>query len=182
MRSLCFCALLLTASNAPAAPLVVEQSRIAFTGSQMNVPVEGRFTAFSGEIVFKPEQLAASSARLKVEAASIDIGLDDGNATLKQPDWFDAEAFPAIEFASRSFKDLGGGRYAIEGELRLKGASLPLRVEAAIAKTPQGLWRAEATIPLKRLALKLGVGEWADTSMVADEVVVNALLVAKAES
>ena len=66
----------------------------------------------------------------------------------------------------------GAGKLTVSGKLTLKGKSanvtFPLTVKAAGAKTV-----FEGQLPIKRLAFNIGEGEWKDTSMVADEVVIK---------
>ena len=60
----------------------------------------------------------------------------------------------------------------MDGTLSIKGniqkVSLPVTLAQSGATTT-----ATGTLPLKRLAFKIGDGDWADTSMVADDVQVQ---------
>lgn len=181
MKQLLIASLLLagTFGSAEAAPLQKDMSEIAFKGSQMNVPVRGRFTDFSGEIHFDAAKLTAAKAMLLIKTASIDIGLDEGNDTLRSADWFSAEAFPEARFDSRSFKALDGDRYQVDGTLRIKDVRQALSVVLTIKNTADGRLEATGQFPLKRLPLKLGVGDWADTSVVADQVTILVKIVVK---
>ena len=87
--------------------------------------------------------------------------------------WFDAAKFPVARFASTSMKDAGGGKYEIAGTLTMKGISKPAVVPIAVSKDAAGNTVADGTFAVKRLDFKLGEGEWADTSTVANDVVVK---------
>ena len=52
-----------------------------------------------------------------------------------------------------------------------------MTVPVALAQAAGGLTTASGAFALKRLVFKIGEGEWADTSMVADEVQVKFRLV-----
>lgn len=166
-------ALSLAMAESDAAPVITDKSEIQFTGTQMNVPVEGKFTAFSGDIQFDPAKPEASRATLVVKTGSADIGLDDGNLTLQQPEWFSADAFPEARFVSTHFKSLGGDRYEAAGELSIKGVSLPVTVPLSVSQDPDGGLSARGEFSVKRLPFKLGEGDWADTTVVADDVTIR---------
>ncbi len=87
--------------------------------------------------------------------------------------WFDTAKFPVARFASSSMKDAGGGKYEIAGTLTMKGISKPAVVPIAVSKDAAGNTVADGTFAVKRLDFKLGEGEWADTTTVANDVVVK---------
>jgi polyisoprenoid-binding protein YceI len=76
------------------APVDVGQSRITATFTQMNVPVDGRFTRFSGGVNYDAANVAGSSAELSIETASFDIGDEEYNAEVRKKEWFDSTAHP----------------------------------------------------------------------------------------
>lgn len=169
-RCLLALALCAVAVTVDAAPLLRERSEIRFVGTQMNVPVKGEFKQFSGDIRFDPARPEASSAEVVVQTGSIDIGLDEGNLTLQQPEWFSAEAFPQARFVASGFKALGGERYEARGTLSIKGMRLPVTVPLTVRRGADGAWTAGGEFVVRRLPFQLGIGDWADTSVVGDEV------------
>src|SRR5688572_25807912 len=82
------------------------KSRITATFTQMNVPVDGNFKTFSGEIVYDPANVAASSAQLTVDTASFDLGDEEYNAEVRKKEWFDAAKHKSATFKSTSIKPL----------------------------------------------------------------------------
>jgi polyisoprenoid-binding protein YceI len=73
---------------------------------------------------------------------------------------------------SSSIKPAGPGKLTVSGKLAIKGksadVSFPLTVKSAGGKQV-----FEGALPIRRLAFNIGEGEWQDTSMVADEVVIK---------
>ena len=80
-------------------------------------------------------------------------------------------------FASTGLKDLGGDRYEINGKLTMKGMSRDLAIPVSMKKDPAGNAVAEGAFTLKQLDFKLGDGQWADPSVVADDVLVRVRMV-----
>jgi polyisoprenoid-binding protein YceI len=100
------------------------------------------------------------------------VGDADMNKEVAKKEWFNAAQFPKASFVSTGIKPAGPGKLTVSGKLSIKGratdVSFPLTV-----KTDAGKQVFEGTLPIKRLTYNIGEGEWKDTSMVADEVVIK---------
>ena len=151
--------------------LVPAQSEITFVSKQMGVPVEGRFRQFDGQIAFEPAKPAATKIAFSVDLASISVS-KEADAELSKPVWFNTPKFPKATFQSGAVKALGGGKFEIAGKLAIKGASSDVLVPVTLTQSG-ATTTATGAFPIKRLAFKIGENEWADTSMVADEVQVK---------
>lgn len=164
--------LLLASAPLLAAPLDASQSRIDFTLKQMNVPMQGQFKRISGNVDLNPANAAKGRADLLIQIASIALPTADANAQTQRPEWFDAARFPTARFVTTSIKPLGGNRYQFNGNLTLKGSTHAL--SAPFTASRQGaLTVVDGTLPVSRLAFKIGQGEWADTDTVADTVLIK---------
>lgn len=152
--------------------LLPTQSDIGFTFKQMGVPVDGRFKKFDAQIHFDASKLATSAVTLTVDIASATLGTPEIDAELPKASWFNTAKFPQATFASSAFKSLGAGKYEVSGKLSVKGQSqnvvVPLTMTQVGANTI-----AVGVFQIKRLAFKIGENEWADTSMVTDDVQVK---------
>lgn len=161
-------ALLGTAAMAAQA-LVPAQSAVNFTAKQMGVPLQGHFQKFEAQVNFDTAKPETSKIRFTVDTGSATMGSKETDSNLLGADWFNIAKFPKATFDSTAVKALGGGKYQVDGTLTIKGnaqkVSLPVTLTQSGATTI-----ASGTLPLKRLAFKIGDGDWADTSMVADEV------------
>ena len=152
--------------------LVPAESSVGFVSRQMGVPVEGHFRKFDGQITFDPAKPEAARIHLAIDTGSATLGVKETDAELPKPAWFNVAKFPQATFDAKTVKSLGGGKYEVAGQLSIKGAAhdvvVPVQLTQSGAKTT-----AAGQFSLKRLAYKIGENEWADTSMVADEVQVK---------
>ena len=148
------------------------QSSIQFTAKQMGVPLEGHFKKFGAQIAFDPAKLATSRIAFTVDTGSATLGSRETDAELPKPTWFNVPQFPQATFQSSSIKALGGGKFDVAGKLTIKGQSRDVTVPVTLTQSG-ATTTASGTLALKRLAFKIGENEWADTSMVADDVQVQ---------
>jgi polyisoprenoid-binding protein YceI len=157
--------------NAPQ-KLIPAQSDIGFVFKQMGVPVEGHFKKFEGQINFDAAKPAASKVAFTVDIASATLGSPETDAELPKAVWFNTAKFPQATFASSGFKTLGVGKYEVTGKLSIKGQSRDVVVPVTMTQVG-AVTTAVGVFPIKRLGFKIGENEWADTSMVADDVQVK---------
>lgn len=152
--------------------LVPAQSEIAFVSKQMGVPVEGRFQKFDAQLAFDPAKLATSKIAFTVETGSATVGVKESDAELPKAPWFNVARFPQATFQSGAIKALGGGRFEVAGKLSIKGQAVDVVVPVSMTQNGAAT-TATGSFAVKRLTFKIGEGEWADTSMVADDVQVR---------
>ena len=166
-------ALLLVAGLAQAQQkLVPAQSEITFVSKQMGVPVDGRFKRFDAQIAFDPAKPEAAKVAFTVDISSISLGSPESEAELPKATWFNTAKFPQATFQSSSIKGLGGGKFEVSGKLGIKGNQRDVVVPMALTQVGTTT-TAIGAFSIKRLAFKIGENEWADTSMVADDVQVK---------
>lgn len=166
-----FAALAAAAQPRPA-QLIPAQSEIAFTTRQMGVPVEGRFGKFSATIALDPKKPEAGSVAFTIDTASARFGAPELDGEVAKPVWLASAKFPQATFQSSALKAIGPGRYEVAGKLTIKGAAQDIVVPVALAQNGAS-GTATGSFTLKRLAFRIGEGEWADTSMLADDVTVR---------
>jgi polyisoprenoid-binding protein YceI len=167
-------ALLFAAALANAAPLKTDPARSSVSAvfKQMNVPVEAKFKRFDAQIDYDAAHREASKARVDIDTASMDVGDPEYNKEIAKKEWFNSAQFPKASFVSSSIKPAGAGKLNVAGKLTIKGktadVSFPL-----VVKPEAGKQVFEGQLPIRRLTFNIGEGEWKDTSMVADEVVIK---------
>jgi len=85
----------------------------------------GKFNSTSGRIVM---DTAAQSGTIevKIDAASIDFGLEDMNKHAKSPDMFDVEKYPTIDYVGKLAGFQDGRPTRVEGELTMHGITKPV--------------------------------------------------------
>lgn len=149
--------------------LVAAQSSVEFTAKQMGVPLQGHFKKFDAQLNFDPTKPESSRIRFNVDTGSATMGARETDAELPKATWFNVAKFPQAVFESSSIKALGKGQFQVAGKLTIKGQSQD--VQMPVTLTTSGAHTiASGELPIKRLHFKIGENEWADTSMVADEV------------
>ena len=133
----------------------------------MNTPQNDSST---GEFdISKPDQAKAS---VEIDTASLDLGEADMNKEVAKKDWFNSAQFPKATFVSSGIKQAAPGIFRVSGKLSIKGKAADVTFPLTV-KTEAGKQVFEGTLPIKRLAYNIGEGEWKDTSMVADDVVIK---------
>ena len=177
-RVLAGAAAVLFAAALPAfAQVDAGKSTVVATSKQMNVPVDGTFKKFSAQLTFDPAKPTAGSANLSIDTGSYDLGDDEYNKQVRGKEWFDSASFPNATFVSTTIAPAGGNQYKVTGKLTIKGKSQTVTVPVSIAQ--QGATQTfDGSLPIKRTQYDIGTGEWKDTSVVADDVVIRFHIVA----
>lgn len=139
MRRLLWIALLL-GTPAVAAParyeLDPEHMTIAFLTDHLGfAKVLGSFAKASGSYVFDAETGELADVRVVVATASVDTGHARRDEHLRSDDFLGSAKFPQMTFTARSARPVGNQRYAIEGQLELKGVTRPLTIAATLNKS-----------------------------------------------
>jgi len=157
---------------AAAQQVLPAQSEIAFVTKQMGVPVEGRFKQWTAQITLDPKKADAGKVAFTIQTGSAAFGSPETDAEVPKAAWFNTAKFPQASFASTAVKALGGGRFEVRGKLSVKGSTQDVVVPVAVTQAGPAS-TATGSFVIKRLDFKIGEGEWADTSMVANEVTVK---------
>ena len=107
--------------------------------------VRGQFSRWTGALTVPDGDFAQAIVDVKIDATSIETGVADRDTHLKSSDFFDVEKFPELTFRSRRIEPKGGDRFALTGDLTIRGISreVILDVESAgQTKDPWGNVRA----------------------------------------
>lgn len=148
------------------------RSRVGITFKQMGVPVDAVFKTFRAQVTFDAAKLVEAKANIEIDVGSFDMGEAEYNAEVRKKEWFNAAAFPIATFVASGARSVGPGRFEVPGKLTLKGRMQDVVAPVAV-RTEGGAQIFEGQLPIKRLAFSIGEGEWKDTSMVADEVIIK---------
>lgn len=148
------------------------KSEMLFVSKQMGVPVEGRFRKFDAQIAFDPKKPEAGKVAFTIDMGSATLGVPETDAELPKAPWFNVPKFPQATFQSSAIKTVGGGKFEVVGKLAIKGSSRDVVVPVALTQAG-GTTTATGAFAIKRLEFKIGEGDWADTSMVANDVQVK---------
>ena len=110
--------------------LDASHSQVGFAVRHLMVSkTKGRFSDFAGTIQTGENPLE-SSVEVTIQAASVDTRDEQRDGHLRSGDFFDAEAYPTLSYASRSVRPAGkDGHYVVEGDLTIKGVTQPVPLE-----------------------------------------------------
>ena len=153
--------------------LVSAQSEITFVARQMGVPLDGKFGKFEAQIALDIKKPEAGKIVFTIDLGSAAVGDAETVKELKKPEWFNVAKFPAATFSSVSIKQTGVGKLEVGGTLSIKGNAKPVTVPVTLIPGTGGVTFAQGSFSLKRLDFKIGEGDWADVSIVANDVVVR---------
>lgn len=164
----------LCASVALAANLKVDtaKSAVSATFRQMGVPVDAKFNKFVAQLDYDAARPESAKATVEIDVASFDLGDPDYNSEVRKKEWFNAAQFPKATFTATKIRAAGAGKLDVSGKLTLKGKTADVSFPMTVKKEGSAQL-FEGSLPIRRLAFGIGEGEWKDTSIVADEVVIR---------
>jgi polyisoprenoid-binding protein YceI len=169
---------LMAASSHPAraqpraALLVPAGSEIAFTTRQMGVPVDGTFSRFSAQISLDPRQPESGSVSFSIDTGSARFGSAELDQEVPKATWLNVARFPQAGFQSTAIKGVGPGKFEVAGKLSIKGTTRDITVPVQLSQAGANS-TASGSFIIKRLEFKVGEGEWADASLLANDIVVR---------
>ena len=152
-------------------------SSVSAVFKQLNVPVEAKFRKFSAQIDFDATKPAAAKATVEIDIPSFDLGDPDYNKEVLKKEWFNAAQFPKASFVSSAITPGAAGKFTVAGKLTIKGKTTDVSFPLTL-KQEAGHQVFDGALPIKRLTFNIGDGEWKDTSVVADEVIIKFHVVA----
>jgi polyisoprenoid-binding protein YceI len=104
-------------------------TRIGFVARHaMVTKVRGAFNEFEGTAVIDGVDPANSSARVVIEAASIDTRSADRDAHLRSNDFLAMDEFPHITFVSTGVVPIDETTFEVSGDLTIKDVTKPVTV------------------------------------------------------
>ena len=153
--------------------LLPAQSEVTFVAKQMGVPLDGKFGKFDAQVALDMKKPEAGKVAFSIDLGSAVVGDAETIKELKKPEWFNVGKFPTATFTSSSIKSAGAGKLELAGTLFIKGTVRPLTVPVTLTPGRSGVSVAQGSFALKRVDFNIGEGDWADISIVANDVVVK---------
>jgi len=102
-------------------------SHLTFTITHLAVSdVDGTFKDFDANITASKPDFSDATFTFTANTASVNTGVDQRDAHLKSPDFFDATKFPTVSFVSTSIKPGAAGHYTLTGNLTIHGTTKPV--------------------------------------------------------
>lgn len=152
-------------------------SQILFHFVQSGATFTGKFKSFDARIDFDPQKPEDGRIDVMIDVASLDTQNDERDAMLRSAEIFDVEHFPQAQFKADKIRQTGMGEYEAVGVLTIRNVSrplnLPFRLDIEDADDGDVSATAIGKVAISRRDFELGKGEWADTSIIADEVIIE---------
>lgn len=122
--------------------------------------VKGRFATLEGAAEIDETNPLASSVRASIDVASITTNDAQRDAHLRSDDFFNAEKFPSITFASKRVERVDAENYRIVGDLTIRDVTKEVVLDTEFegqVRDPYGNQRAGFTATTQILRGEFGV-------------------------
>lgn len=146
----------------------------------MVAKVRGNFSDYEGSLTFDGANIGASTAELKIAAASISTGNADRDGHLMSPDFLDVAQFPEITFRSTKVTQKGDDEFIVTGDLTIHGTTKSVDVKfelLGVSQDPFGNtkigFEGEAKISRKEFGLEWNAVLETGGVLVGDEIKLN---------
>lgn len=155
-------------------------STLGFTNTYQNVAYAGQFRKFTATIEYDPADLADARFDVTVDITSLDTRNSERDQEALAADFFDVARFPRAHFVTTAFHASADGKVTADGVLTLRGISKPVVLDVKFVRKG-AIATLDVTAHVKRLDFGIGTGEWADTTMIGNDVAVHGHLVLHAQ-
>ena len=175
----------MTATAAPATNTLWQvdgaHTHVEFAVKHMMIAtVKGRFAEVTGNVTVSGDDAKTAVIDVTISAASIDTRSEQRDAHLRSADFFDVEQFPSLRFTSSSVRPAGEGKFAVIGELTIRGVTKTVTLDVTDegrARDPWGNDKAgfSATTKINRADYGLTWNAALETGgvLVSDEIKIS---------
>lgn len=125
--------------------------------------IKGAFSGVSGEIHFDPERPENASVRAEIDISTLDTHHAGRDAKILGEGFFEVEKYPTATFESTRVASTGDGRFAVTGDLTLRGVTREVTFDTTfqgthlqVDGTPRGAFIALASINRTDFGFGLG--------------------------
>ncbi|NGP89546.1 YceI family protein [Fodinibius halophilus] len=158
-------------------------SSVSFEITHFFTPISGKFHEYSSEIYFDPDNLTESSISVDIQVNSVDTDKKKRDGHLQSPDFFNAEKYPTMTFKSNKITSKGDNTFIAHGKLTIKDTTTDFKLPFTLLGIRDNPMRENTRVAgiksdftLNRTDYGVGVGDWAATAVVGDEVDVSLAL------
>jgi polyisoprenoid-binding protein YceI len=139
---------------------------VSFEVKQAGAPFRGKFRRFGGEVCL----LQGRATRIDVwlDPATVEAGLPEIDAALKDRDFSAVDQYPRVIYTSHSVETRGSTQLA-HGVLEIKGKRHDLDLSFSLQREGDNPI-VSGTLTLNRLEYDIGTGEWSNTKWLGGEV------------
>jgi polyisoprenoid-binding protein YceI len=92
------------------------------------VPLRAKFPKLTGSLEIDQDDLLRSTFAVEVDTRAVVTGHAAQEDFMRSEPWLDAERHPTLTFRSSAIEPRGGDRFALRGDLTLKGVTGPVEI------------------------------------------------------
>ena len=161
----------------------VPHTGVEFSVNHFFTPVSGKFDNYEIDLTFDRENPANSQVAVRIDVNSVNTGNERRDNHLRTEDFFGAERFGQITFASETVRAVGDDMLIATGPLTIKDRThqveLPIRIlgvrdiPAEMQEMLGGVTQIagfHAELEIDRSDYDVGTGSWAANLVVGHEV------------
>jgi len=106
----------------------------------MITTVTGKFNSFDASMESNEADFSDASIRFSADVNSIDTSNEQRDGHLKSDDFFNAEQYPTLSFASTGFKKLSDSNYELTGDLTIRDVTKAVTLAVEYGGTMVDPW------------------------------------------
>lgn len=116
-------------------------SRVGFVARHaMVTKVRGQFNDFAGTFTINADNPSASSAKVTIQAGSVDTRSEDRDGHLRSDDFFAPDKYPEITFVSTGIEQVSDSEYKLTGDLTIRDVTKPVTLDVEFDGTATDPW------------------------------------------
>ena len=150
-------------------------SMLGFSGKYQGEAFNGQFPGFVSTFSFDPAKLAGAKLDVTIPLVNATTRNADYDGELRGASFFNSKKFPQARYTATKFRALGANTYAADGTLSLRGVNKPVTLTFTWTAGAKPLLAGTALV--KRLDFGVGGGDWADISVIPNEIKVTTKVV-----
>jgi polyisoprenoid-binding protein YceI len=138
--------------SAGPAPHIIDppHSQINFVAEAKFISCHGSFDKWQAEVQLDPQKVETSSVKITIDAASINTRVQARDNHLRSKDFFAVDQYAQITFVSKKINKAGANKYAIVGDLTLRGVTKEIEIPAEMVFYEKTRGRFRGTFQLNR--------------------------------
>ncbi len=171
-----------TKISAPTWNIDTNHSKISFEVNHFFTPVVGFFNNYKGELTFDETDLEGSSVNFTVQVTSVKTDSEKRDKHLQSGDFFDANKYPEMKFASTEIIKTDDG-FMAKGNLTIRDVTKMVEVPFKVLgrgdhpmKKGVEIIAIKGGLTINRNDYGVGTGSWAATAVVGEEVAINIII------
>ncbi|MGE4313424.1 MAG: cytochrome b/b6 domain-containing protein [Pseudobdellovibrionaceae bacterium] len=154
------------------------KSSLEFSGVQRGEAFSGSFGKWDAVIAFDADDLEVSSVTATINTEQVSSKIQDVAGYVTGAAWLDAAQYPEATFVSKSFSKTDDTHFTVTGDFTLKGVTKEISFPFTLVEGEENSRVMDAQFPVKRLDYGVGSGDWVDTAIVGDTVMIKLHMIA----